>query len=263
VQGEKSRPARSDAEQNRQRLLAAAGEVFAEEGLGATLHDVAARAGVSAATAYRNWANKNELIDELFRQRLDEFTVLTEEALRDPDPWHGLTTYLERSLEVQLHDRGLSEVLYNPSMGHQRLDESRDRLAPMIDAMAERAKEEGRLRPDFEGTDIVFIQVALTGLMYRTRKLAPDLYRRYLMIVLDGMRSEQGPLSELPLSALTVEETHAIITSQAVSSPRRPTSTSARPQKAQHPRQPPVRLADQAKDRIAPGSPRTIAQKDA
>jgi len=230
VHGERSRPVRSDAERNRLSLLAAAGEVFAGQGLSATLHDVAARAGVSAATAYRNWANKNALIDELFRQRLDEFTVLTEEALRDPDPWHGLCTYLERSLEVQLHDRGLSEVLYNPSMGHERLDESRDRLAPMVDALAERAKQSGCLRPDFEGTDIVFIQVALTALMNRTRTLAPELYRRYLAIVLDGMRADQGPLRKLPVSALTVEETHAIITSQTASSSGRLPSPEAGPQ---------------------------------
>ena len=123
---------------------------------------------------------------------------------------------------MQLHDRGLSEVLYNPSIGHERLDESRDRLAPMVDALAERAKQGGRLRPDFEGTDIVFIQVALTALMNRTRTLAPELYRRYLTIVLDGMpRQQEGPLRKLPVSALTVEETRAIGSRQTASSPGR------------------------------------------
>jgi len=142
-------------------------------------------------------------------------------------------------LQVQLHDRGLSEVLYNPNMGHERLDESRDRLAPLIDAMAERAKHGGRLRPDFEGTDIVFIQVALTGLMNRTRRFAPDLYRRYLTIVLDGMRTDQGRLSKLLLPALTVKETHEIITLQTASprhlTSRRPTGPSRPPGHRSHP----------------------------
>ena len=209
---DRTRP-RRDAERNRQRLLAAASEVFAEHGLGATLHDVAALAGVSAATAYRNWPNKNALIDELFRQRLDEFTALTERALQDPDAWRGLTTYLEQSLERQLKDRGLTEVLYNPNMGHERLNESRDRLAPMINAMVDRAKHDGPLRPDVEGTDIVFIQVALTGLMNRTRKLAPQVYRRYLTMLLDGVRADRGPVSEFDVAALTVDETHSIMTS--------------------------------------------------
>ena len=107
---------RRDAERNRQRLLAAATEVFAEQGLAATLHDVAARAGLSAPTAYRNWANKNELIDELFEQRLDELAVLAERALEDPDAWCGLAEFLEHSLQLQLEDRGLSELLHNPEM---------------------------------------------------------------------------------------------------------------------------------------------------
>jgi len=214
--GHATRP-RRDAARNRQRLLAAASEVFAEQGLGATLHDVAARAGLSAATAYRNWPNKNALIDELFRQRLDDFAALTQKALRDPDAWHGLTTYLEQSLERQLADRGLTEVLYNPNMGHERLNESRDRLAPMINAMVDRAKHHGPLRPDVEGADIVFIQVALTGLMNRTRKHAPHVYRRYLTMLLDGMRSDRGAVSKLAVAALTVDETHAIVTSSEAS----------------------------------------------
>ena len=203
---------RRDAERNRQRLLAAATEVFAEQGLAATLHDIAARAGLSAPTAYRNWANKNELIDELFEQRLDDVAVLAERALEDPDAWRGLAEFLEHSLRLQLEDRGLSELLHNPQMGLERLDRSRDRLAPMINAMADRAKQAGSLRPDAEGTDIVWIQVALTALMDRTRRQAPELYRRYLTMLLDSLRSDRGPLSELPVAALTTDQTHAIIT---------------------------------------------------
>lgn len=136
-----------------------------------------------APTAYRNWVNKNELIDELFEQSLDDVAALAERALEDPDAWHGLTTFLEQSLRLQLKDRGLSELLHNPEMGLQRLNRSRDRLAPMINAMADRAKRDGSMRPDAEGTDIVWIQVALTALMDRTRRLAPELYRRYLTLL--------------------------------------------------------------------------------
>jgi AcrR family transcriptional regulator len=205
---------RRDAERNRQRLLAAAAEVFAEQGLAATLHDVAARAGLSAPTAYRNWANKQELIDELFEQRLDDVAVMAERALQDPDAWNGLTDFLGHSLRLQLHDRGLSELLHNPEMGRDRLDRSRDRLAPMINAIADRAKQAGSLRPDAEGTDLVWIQVALTALMDRTRRQAPELYRRYLTMLLDSLRADHRLISALPVAALTTEETHAIITSR-------------------------------------------------
>jgi hypothetical protein len=48
--------------------------------------------------------------------------------------------------------------------------------------------------------------------MDRTRRQAPELYRRYLTMLLDSLRSDRGPLSELPVAALTTDQTHAIIT---------------------------------------------------
>jgi AcrR family transcriptional regulator len=204
---------RKDAEFNRQRLLDAATEVFAERGLGATLHDVAAHAGVGVGTAYRNWANKNELIDELFRTRLDSVVELASHALQDADGWTGFTSFLEQWLQLQLDDRGLTQIFNNPELGQARVNEARDQIAPLVNAIVDRAKAAGPLRPEFEGTDVVFIQVALTALMDRTRKHAPDLYRRYLTMLLDGARTDRGPLSDLPAKALSVEETQAALTS--------------------------------------------------
>src|SRR3954453_18424017 len=94
------RPLRKDAERNRQRLVAAAAELFAERGLDVTLNDVARHAGVGVGTAYRRWANKEQLIDELFARKLDDVALLGSEALADPDAWRGLSTFLEGSLRM-------------------------------------------------------------------------------------------------------------------------------------------------------------------
>jgi len=210
---ETTRPLRKDAERNRQRLLTAAGELFARRGLDVTLNDVAHHAGVGVGTAYRRWANKEELIDELFAQRLDEHAALAHQALDDPDAWHALTTFMEQSLRMQLEDRGLSELLNNPALGQHRVNEARDRNAPPVNAIVDRAKTAGHLRPEFEGTDLVFIQLALTALADRTRAIDPALYRRYLTMFLDGVRADRGPLSELPVAALSTDETHTVMTS--------------------------------------------------
>ncbi|OJF10360.1 TetR/AcrR family transcriptional regulator [Couchioplanes caeruleus] len=207
------RPLRRDAEVNRQRLLAAAQELFARRGLDVTLNDIAHHAGVGVGTAYRRFANKEEVIDALFEQRLDQVGVLADESLRDPDAWRGLTTFLEGSLRMQAEDRGLQEVLNNPQLGQHRITQARERVAPLVIAIVERAKDQGALRPDVEGTDAIFIQLALTALMDRTRDTAPALYRRYLTIFLDGLRADRGPLSALPVEALSTEQTHAIMTS--------------------------------------------------
>jgi len=212
-QGQSDRPLRKDAELNRQRLLAAAGEVFAQRGLGATLHDVAAHAGVGVGTAYRNFANKAELINELFRQRIDEVVAHAELALTDPDAWHGLTTFLDHSLRMQCNDRGLKDMLTHPHLRPERASESPDRIAPLIDGLISRAKEQGVLRPDFESSDLIFIQVALAALMDSSaRRVEPELYRRYLTMFLDGIRTDRSGISELPVRALSNEETHGVMT---------------------------------------------------
>jgi AcrR family transcriptional regulator len=199
------RPLRKDAEANRQRLLTAAGELFAERGLDVTLNDIAHHAGVGVGTAYRRFANKEEVIDAYFEDKLDQVAQLAEAALQDPDPWNGLVTYIEQASALQMDDRGLMQIFRNPARGQQRVAQASARIAPLIFAIVERAREHGKLRADFEPTDLPMIQLALTTLMDATRSFEPSLYRRYLAIFLDGMRSDRGPTSQLPVAALSVE----------------------------------------------------------
>src|SRR3954449_5029784 len=199
------RPLRKDAERNRQRLLAAAGELFAERGLDVTLNDIAHHAGVGVGTAYRRFTNKEEVIDAYFETKLDQVAELADEALQDPDAWRGLVEYVERASVLQMEDRGLMQIFRNPARGQQRVAQASARIAPLIVALVQRAREDGKLRADFEGTDLPMIQLALTTLMDATRSFEPALYRRYLAIFLDGMRGDRGTTSELPVAALSLE----------------------------------------------------------
>src|SRR6201996_3844948 len=93
--GQGERRLRRDAERNRQRILAAAAEVFTEHGLDATLDEVARAAGVGVGTVYRRFPDKESLVAELFRERVDALVTVAEEACTARDPWQGLVTYLE------------------------------------------------------------------------------------------------------------------------------------------------------------------------
>src|ERR1700754_1434289 len=95
------RPLRKDAERNRQRILTAAGELFAERGLCVTLDDVAHHAGVGVGTVYRRFPDKAELIDALFAQRMQAMCEIAEEALEVPDPWDGLVFYFVHASKLQ------------------------------------------------------------------------------------------------------------------------------------------------------------------
>jgi AcrR family transcriptional regulator len=207
-------PLRRDAARNRERLLTAASELFAERGLNVTLNDIAHRAGVGVGTAYRRFANKDEVIDALFEQRLQDVIAVAEQALRATDAWSGLVTFLERSLHMQFGDRGLTEIMNSPQLRHERVDQARVRIAPLMTQLVDRVKEQGAIRPDFDQSDLIFIQMAVAAIIDRTRGLAPDLYRRYLAMWLDGIRSPRGEFTPLPATALSPEQTHAVVTQE-------------------------------------------------
>jgi hypothetical protein len=100
-----------------------------------------------------------------------------------------------------------SAVAGRALLGHDQVRQARERIAPLVEAIIERARASGQLRPEFAATDAIFIQLALGALMDRTRDIAPALYRRYLTMFLDGVRAD-GPCSELPVAPLSVEQTH-------------------------------------------------------
>jgi AcrR family transcriptional regulator len=207
-----TRSLRKDAAINRERLLAAAGELFAEHGLDITLNDIAHHAGVGVGTAYRRFANKEEVIDALFEQRLQAVAAVANEVLDDPDAWRGLVTFLERTFDMQFGDVGLAQIMNNSALGDARVGEARDRIAPLITTLVERAKHQGKVRSDFDQTDLIFIQVALSAVMDTTRAVAPGVYRRYLTMFLDGIRTDREAFTPLPEEALTANQTHLAMT---------------------------------------------------
>src|SRR3954468_14416398 len=141
------RPLRADAARNRARLLVAAKEVFAARGLDATMDEVARRAGVGVGTAYRRFRNRDELIAALFEERLEEFMAVIDESLADDDPWRGLSSFLERSMEMQAADRGFKELLLQSAEGPERMLRFRAHIRPLVAELLRRARAPGALGP--------------------------------------------------------------------------------------------------------------------
>ena len=194
-------PLRADAERNRQRLLAAAKELFATRGLDVTLDDVARHAGVGTGTAYRRFPNKDALIDALMVDRIGEVAAIAEECLQDPDPWRGLTGFFERALALQAADRGLKEVLFSSGRGRERSNHARQQIGPVVTRLVQRALDAGVVRSDLSTTDVPLINFMLLTLVDFGRDVEPELYKRYLAIVIDGLKPRDG-LEPLPVDAL-------------------------------------------------------------
>lgn len=209
---------RKDAAANRERLLTAGREMFARHGLGVTLNDVAHHAGVGVGTAYRRFSNKEELIDAILERQNEEIEQILHAALAEPDPWTGLVLYLERSLALQAKDRGMAQIFAGRHGRPLKYDESRDRVAPLVNRVAERARDAGLLRADATGTDLIFLQIAINSIATVAQDGPPlegrddveQLFRRYLWIALDGLRADRRT-SDLPIPALTTAQTHTLL----------------------------------------------------
>jgi AcrR family transcriptional regulator len=204
------------------RILAAAAEVFAEHGLGATLADVAGTAGIGVASVYRRFASKDELILALFADRFACWEQQAQAAADAEDVWAGFVQYFEQSTEALVRDRGFRELVtgaYTATAGWSR-GTAPDALytlfarteAAMRDhhvRLVRRAQEAGVLRDDITAADMLVLTMtvqATLGLAATARR--PDAYRRVLAIVLDGLRPSRHGATPLPVGPLTDADLH-------------------------------------------------------
>jgi AcrR family transcriptional regulator len=163
-----------------------------------TLDEIAQRAGVGIATVYRRYANKDDLIDELYEDIVSELAAVAEAQLAQDDPWRGLTGFLEQSLEMQARNRALGDIIAEGShRGRERVARARERVSPLASELFERAKQSGRLRPDVTEFDIKTIVMMLGAVIDSTRTTQPNAWRRQLGIVLDGLRTRRDAPSDL------------------------------------------------------------------
>jgi AcrR family transcriptional regulator len=201
VSCEPCRPLRADAARNRERILAAASEVFARRGLDATLDDVAERAGVGVGTVYRRFPNKDALVEALFEKEITRIIDLAVAAGETDDPWEGLVWFLEHATAMQIDDLGLRDVLLHSEYGRERVALAKERIEPAVGVLVERARRDGSLRSDFVTADVPIVELMLSTVALYTGEIDPDLWRRYLGIMLDGMvarRSSHRPLPPGP-----------------------------------------------------------------
>ena len=209
-----TRPLRRDAERNRQRILAAAEDVFRERGLEATLDDIAHHAGVGVGTVYRRFPNKEHLIEAMFAAHLDEIGEIARKALEHPDAWTGLVTFFQAAAEQMAANRGLHDILFSASFGKEQVAQARDRLIQPCTELIERAQRAGQLRADFRPTDLPILLKMVSAAADYAHRVEPELWRRYLVLLLDGCRANAGAPSPLPVPALDEETMQKVMDTQ-------------------------------------------------
>ena len=190
-------PLRRDAERNRRRILAAARGLIAERGLSVGYEEIAQEAEVGVGTVYRRFPTRDGLYYELFQDRVDAVVGIAEEALGVEDPWEGLCRFMRRDFELQASDRGLREYMLGRADSAELRRLAGGRIQPLVAELVERARAAGRLRAGVGQGDIEIILAMVGGLMDASAHVDPDLWRRYLAMVLDGIQSG-GRQDEIP-----------------------------------------------------------------
>jgi len=210
-QTSESRPLRADAERNRQRIIEAARAVFAERGLEAPLDAIAERAGVGQATLYRRFPSREDLIVACFAPKLAEYADAVDEALREPDAWIGFCAYLERICGMQAADLGVQDVLTTTFPTARAVEAQRAYAFERLTELIRRAQAQGDLREDFVPEDVVLMLLANAGVVRIMRATAPDAWRRFVGLMIDGLRAEGAqPLPPPPTPAQTYRAMRAV-----------------------------------------------------
>jgi AcrR family transcriptional regulator len=192
------KPMRSDALKNRERLLVAAGQVFEEKGLEASVADVARVAGVGMVTLYRRFPSKEALIDALVSEVLEATIAMAEDAAARPDGT-GLEHFLQASSKYQAEHLGCLPKLWNSD--HHLVRSARELIADLLtDAQAH-----GRVRLDLTSTDISLVMWSIRGVLETTGSNAPEAWKRHLDLLVAGMRTTDVALAHRPLSQNQVD----------------------------------------------------------
>ncbi|WP_432757843.1 TetR/AcrR family transcriptional regulator [Saccharopolyspora erythraea] len=155
---------RSDAHDNRERILDAARALFAAEGLNVPMREIARRAGVGPATVYRRFPTKRMLVAEVFAGQVRVCRALVDEGTADPDPWRGFRLVIEKTCEMHARDRGFTEAFMSACPDAEDLASDREHALKAVAEVARRAKATGNLRPDFVLDDLVLMLMANRGI---------------------------------------------------------------------------------------------------
>lgn len=183
-----ARPLRADARRNRARIVAAAREVFAQQGREAQMDDVARTAGVGVGTVYRHFPTKESLIEGLVADKFEKLAGWARESLEIEDPWLAFESMMWRGAEQMARDRPLFQVLAADAGMVDRVARARTDLREAMGELMARAQAAGRLRPDARADDVGMIMCGAGGAMQLCHETHDD-WRRFFGFVLDGLRA--------------------------------------------------------------------------
>jgi AcrR family transcriptional regulator len=175
---------RADAQRNLDRILEAAADAFAEVGPDVTMDEIARRAGVGHGTVFRRFPTKDALRAAVIAVRLDEMQASARVLLDRPDAGAALEEFVWDAADLCRRDRALFAGVERCADLH--VTDAKKELHETVDKLIRRARRQGAVRRDLDARDVgALIGSAIQASVHAERT---DAWRRYVQIVLDGLR---------------------------------------------------------------------------
>lgn len=175
---------RADAQRNRDALLAAAKEVFAEAGPEAPLSEIARRAGVGQGTLYRRFPTREALIATVIDVMLAELRELAERVDNEPD---ALIAVLSGAVALNREHQSWIEVRARFPPAEEVMRRQRAAVIEILEAPLRRSQQAGLIRDDITVQDVRLL-LSMIGSACRHGDDEQD-YARALELVLDAIRA--------------------------------------------------------------------------
>jgi AcrR family transcriptional regulator len=176
---------RADAQRNLERVLRSATALFAERGCDVSVDEIARQAGVGHATVFRRFPTKDALIAAVVSKQIRELAAFVEEALAQEDAGEAFRAFVWQAGELYARDRGLYEG-FSRCVDIREVAEAKADLNALVEQLITRAQDAGAVRSDVTADDVsTLVGSAIRGTF---SSADPQLWRRYLEVVLDGLR---------------------------------------------------------------------------
>jgi AcrR family transcriptional regulator len=185
------KPLRADARRNRERIMVAAGELFALRGRDAQMEEIAARSGLGMGTLYRHFPSKQALLTAMVGERFKGMADLACAAEQVAGPGEAFETMVRSYLAAAEGDASFQLALMGPGdLEWHGIDQQKSEFNQIATRVIDRAVAAGQLRADFTFADFRLLTRGVIATMYFKDGGSPD-WRRHLELLLDGVR---GPV---------------------------------------------------------------------
>lgn len=179
------RAKRADAQRNQERLVAAAREVFADQGASASMEAIARQAGVGVGTLDRHFPNRIDVVEAVYSTDVEELAEAARSAVAELEPWPAVVAFFEAfTCDAQTKQTLLTELQQAFEKNPALRSRSRELIDSAFDLVIDQARTAGVIRADVDGSDVT----QLVGPVCTNPGISPEQSQRLISMILDGLR---------------------------------------------------------------------------